>query len=109
MTNSSADVTITTRTSRSRFDDDTRAQRLSHAVRAGHADGRSVSALLDSGAAVGGGAGAGLPAGARQAALRAAARLPRQPGARGRDRRILRPSRRVALVRAQRGERAALL
>src|SRR5262249_21547646 len=90
------------------FHDPTRAKRLSDPDWVGHADGRSVSALLDSGAAVGRGGRAGWAAGARQASLRAAAGVSRHARARGRNRRVLRPPRRIALVRPQRGERAAL-
>ena len=60
------------------------------------------------GADVGRTAGARLPAGARQTSVGAAAGVSRHAGARRRDRRVLRPPRRVALVRPQRGERAAL-
>ena len=91
-----------------RLTSDVRAKRVPHPHRAGHADGRSAPALLDSGAARAGGRGAGWSAGARQAAVGAAARVSRQPRTRGRDRRILRPPRGLALVRPQRGGRAAL-
>ena len=53
-------------------------------------------------------AGERLPAGAGQGALRAAGRVSRQPRAARPDRRVLSPSRRVAVVRPQRGVRAAL-
>src|SRR5262245_11221799 len=49
-----------------------------------------------------------MPAGPGEAPVGAAARMARQPGALFADRRILRASRRLALVRPQRGERAAL-
>src|SRR5262249_60762331 len=49
------------------------------------------------------------PAGAGEDAVGAAARLPRQRGQVRADRRILRPPRRVALVRPQRGVWPALL
>src|SRR6516162_3768508 len=91
-----------------RSDDDARAERLSYPHRPPHADGRSVAALLDSGAARAGSARAGLSAGARQADVGAAARLSRHAGESGRDRRVLRPSRGIALVRPQRGKRTAL-
>ena len=55
-----------------------------------------------------GAAGARLPAGARQAAVRAPDRLPRHRRHARPDRRVLRPSRRVAVVRPQRGVRPAL-
>jgi hypothetical protein len=87
--------------------DDTRAKRLSgQPAQARH--GEPVSALLDSGTALAGGAGARFSSGARQADVGAAPRVSRHPGAGGRHRRILCPPRGIALVRAQRGERAAL-
>src|SRR5215831_5608641 len=49
-----------------------------------------------------------MPAGARQAFVRATAGLARHPRALFADRRVLRPSRHLALGRPQRGERAAL-
>src|SRR5262245_59681049 len=49
-----------------------------------------------------------MPAGAGEAPVGAAARMARQSGALFADRRILRASRRLALVRTQRGKRAAL-
>ena len=57
--------------------DDARTQRLPDADRPRHADGRAVPALLDSGADVVRAAGAGLPAGAREAPVGAADRVPR--------------------------------
>ena len=54
-------------------------------------------------------AGARLPAGARQVLSERLLAFRDTPGARRRDRRVLRAPRRVALVRAQRGERVALL
>ena len=73
-----------------------------------HADGRTAPPPLDSGADGGGTAAAELPAGAGAIARRAADRVPRHPRAARPDGRILRASRRLAVVRAQRGERAAL-
>src|SRR4051794_2945053 len=97
------------RTEWSLRNDHARAERLPDPERAGHADRQPVPALLDSGAALGGSTGAGLSAGAGQGAFRTAAGVSRYPGPRGRGRRVLRPPRGVALVRAQRGERVALL
>ena len=74
----------------------------------GHADGRTAPPSLDSGADGGGTAAAELPAGAGAIARRAADRVPRHPRAARPDGRILRASRRLAVVRAQRGERTAL-
>ena len=53
-------------------------------------------------------AGKRMPAGAGQAPVRAAAGLARHARPAGADRRVLRPPRRVAVVRPQRAERAAL-
>ena len=49
-----------------------------------------------------------MPAGADQASVRAAAGLARHAGPLRADRRVLRPSRRVAVVRAERAQRTAL-
>src|SRR5215204_2312060 len=96
------------RAARSEFDDDARAKRLSDADGSGHGDGRPAPALLDSGLAVGGNRRAGLSAGAPEASVGATDRVPGHAGARRIDGRVLRPSRRVAVVRTQRGEWSAL-
>src|SRR5262249_24089613 len=72
-------------------------------------DGPHVPRLLAAGAVGRRAAGERLPAGAGEDAVGAAARLPRQRGQVRADRRILRPPRRVALVRPQRGVWPALL
>src|SRR3954464_13544804 len=61
------------RTEWSLWNDHARAERLPDPERAGHADRQPVPALLDSGAAFGGSAGAGLSAGAGEGAFRTAA------------------------------------
>ena len=83
-------------------------ERSRHPDRARHADGPAVSQLLDAGAARRGAAGERLPAGAGEAALRAAGRVPRHQRALRPDRRVLPAPRRLAVVRPQRGMRAAL-
>src|SRR5262249_12107889 len=85
-----------------------RAKRIAHPHRAGHRHGRPVPALLDPGADVAGTATAELPAGAGAIARRTLDRIPRHGGTAWADRRILRSSRRFALVRPQRGEWVAL-
>src|SRR5262249_287116 len=79
------------------------------ANRSRHPDGPYVTRLLARGAVGRGAAGERLSAGAREDAVGAAARLPRQRGQIRADRRILRPPRRVALVWPQRGAWPALL
>src|SRR5215813_2388274 len=86
-----------------------RTERPADANRSRHLDGPHVPRLLAPGAVGRGAAGERLPAGAREDAVGAAARLPRQRGQIRADRRILRPPRRVALVRPQRGAWPALL
>src|SRR5436190_23188220 len=86
-----------------------RTERPADANRPRHHDGPHVPRLLAPGAVGRGATAERLPAGAREDAVRAAARLPRQRGQIRADRRILRPPRRVAVVRAQRGARPALL
>ncbi len=73
-----------------------------------HADGPDVPAVLAARAAGRGAARERMPAGAGQAARRAAAGLARHAGPLCADRRVLRPSRRLAVVRPQRAQRAAL-
>ncbi len=85
-----------------------RDQRPAHPDRAGNADGRDVPAVLDPGPSRRGAAGERLPAGPGQAAVGAADRIPRHRGPVRPDRRVLRAPRRLALVRPQRGVRAAL-
>ena len=75
---------------------------------AGDADGRDVSPLLDPCPARRGTGGERLPAGADQAAVGTADRVPRHRRTLRADRRVLRPSRRLPVVRPQRGARAAL-
>ena len=70
--------------------------------------GSDVPQLLDSGAAVGGTAGERLPAGAGEAVVGAPAAFRDSAGTLWPDRRVLRPSRRLPLVRAQRGMRHPL-
>src|SRR6266436_8996506 len=86
-----------------------RTERPADANRSRHPDGPDVPRLLAPGPVGRGTAGEQLPAGTREDAVGAAARLPRQRGQIRTDRRILRPPRRVALVRAQRGAWPALL
>src|SRR6516162_10456584 len=86
-----------------------RTKRSADANRPRHADGPHDPRLLAPGAVGRGVTGERLPAGACEDAVRAAARLPRQRGQIRTDRRILRPPRRVAVVRPQRGARLALL
>ena len=88
--------------------DHPRAERVFDADRNRHADGRIDAAVLDSGAAVVGDSRAGLPAGARENSRRTAYRLSRHQGPRRRNGRILRPPRRVTVVRTQRGKRITL-
>ena len=85
-----------------------RAEQVHHRDRPRHADGRAVPALLDSRHARRGTAGERMPAGARQDPVRAAAGLARHARPARADRRVLRPSRRLALVRPQRAGRVAL-
>src|SRR4051794_19518315 len=85
-----------------------RAKHICNPDRPRYADGRDVSPLLDSGDACRGIAGERVPAGADQASIGAAARLARYPGPPRADRRVLRPSRRVAVVRAERARWTAL-
>src|SRR5439155_24884078 len=68
-----------------------------------------VPQLLAAGADGGRATAERLPARAGADALRAPARVPRQRWKVRPDRRVLRPSRRVAVVRPQRGRRPALL
>src|SRR5712692_1121671 len=84
-------------------------ERDSHPDRARHSDGAALPALLAAGAARRRAAGARLPAGAREAALRATDRVSRHAEPPRPGRRVLRAPRRLALVRPQRGKRAALL
>ena len=70
--------------------------------------GRMFRMLLAAGAAGRGAARERMPAGAGEAALGAAAGLARHARPPGADRRVLRPPRRLAVVRPQRAERAAL-
>ena len=70
--------------------------------------GQFFRALLDPGAAGRRASRARWPAGAREASLGAAGRVPRHAGALRLDRGVLRPSPCVAVVRPQRGERAPL-
>src|SRR5580698_893712 len=88
--------------------DHTRTERFPYPDRPRHADGRANAALLDSGVAVVGNPRARLSAGAGETPRRAADRVPRHAWPRRRDGRILRPPRCLAVVRPQRGERAAL-
>ena len=74
----------------------------------GTPDGSAVPLLLAAGAARRGTAAGRVPAGAGQAPVRAPVGVPRFQRQIRPDRRILRPSRRVAVVRPQRGGRAAL-
>src|SRR5262249_23966523 len=75
----------------------------------GHAIGQTVPPLLAAGAARRGAARDRLPAGASEDAGRAPDRVPRYAEPPRADRQVLRAPRRVALVRPQRGELAALL
>src|SRR5258707_2045322 len=86
-----------------------RTERPADANRPRHHDGPHVPRLLAAGAVGRGATAERLPAGAREDVVRAAARLPRQRGQIRANRRILRPPRRVAVVRPQRGARLALL
>src|SRR5262249_13034956 len=79
---------------------ETRAERPPPRARPGNARRPAVPQLLAARAPRRGIARGWRPAGAREAALRAAARIPRQRGTLWPDRRVLRPPRRVALVRA---------
>ena len=74
----------------------------------GTLDGQAVAPLLGAVPAGRGTARAGLPAGQGQADGRAPDRLPRQQGPRRPDRRVLRPPRRLAVVRRERGLRHPL-
>ena len=85
-----------------------RNQRAVDPDRAGDADGRAVPAVLDPGDARRGAPRERLPAGPGEAAQRADGRVPRQRRPLRADRRVLRAPRRVAVVRPQRGIRAAL-
>src|SRR6185312_16625592 len=85
-----------------------RTERPSDPDRSRNADGRALSPLLAAGAALRGTAGERMPAGAGEDPVRAPARFPRQPGPARPDRRVLRPPRRVAVVRPQRGVGPAL-
>ena len=76
--------------------------------RARYPYGRPAAPLLDAGAALDRGAGAGQPAGARAAAGRGPGRLPRHQRRRGPVRAGLSASRRIAVLRAQRRSRPAL-
>src|SRR5262245_7197997 len=86
-----------------------RTERPADAKRPLHLDGPHVPRLLAAGPVGRRATGEWLSAGAREDVVGAAARLPRQRGQIRIDRRILRPPRRVALVRPQRGARPALL
>src|SRR5690348_15200211 len=88
---------------------ESRAKPATHANRSRHAARRAFSPLLAAGAARRGAARARLPAGARAHARREADRFPRHAESARPGGRVLRASRRVALVRPQRGKRAALL
>src|ERR1700730_12097893 len=85
-----------------------RTERLVDANRPRHPDGPGVPQLLAAGPDGRGAAGDRMPAGAGQDPLRAPARLPRHQWEVRPDRRVLRAPRGLALVRPQRGERAAL-
>src|SRR5262249_32130476 len=85
-----------------------RAKRSADPDRPGNAERQAVPELLAAGAAGRGASRERLSAGASEAVVRAAAGVSRLKGASRPDRRVLRPSRRVAVVRAQRGERPAL-
>src|SRR5215471_13028304 len=85
-----------------------RTERSADANRRRHAHGADVPRLLAAGAAGRRAAGERLPAGAGEAVVRAAARVPRLQRPLRADRRVLRPSRRAALVRPQRGGGPAL-
>src|SRR5439155_23732936 len=87
---------------------DPRDERMPYPQGPRHADGGVVPALLVTRVARLGVAGARLPSGSRETTGREAGRLPRYGGTNRHDRRVLRPPRRVAVVRAQRGVRAAL-
>src|SRR6476646_7624764 len=80
-----------------------RTERHSHANRPRQADGPDVPLLLAPGTAGGGTAGKRMSSGARQDSLRAAAGVPRYRWKIRADRRVLRPPRRLALVREERG------
>jgi len=85
-----------------------RTERSADPHRPRHAHGPAVPQLLDPGAPPRGAAGERLPAGPREAPFRAPDCLPRHERASGPDGRVLRPSRRVALVRPERRLRPAL-
>src|SRR5262249_50558019 len=85
-----------------------RTERPADPDRPRHANGTNVPLLVDSGALVRGVAGERFAAGAGEAPVGTAARLPRQRGPARPDRRVLRPPRHLAVVRPQRGEGPAL-
>src|SRR5580704_2048845 len=76
-----------------------RTKRIIDPDRPRHADGPAFPLLLDAGAAGRGTAGGRMPAGAGQDHVRAAPGVPRFERQIRPDRRILRPSRRLAVVR----------
>src|SRR6185437_9455241 len=90
------------------FDAAQRTKRSRHPDRPRHARRRILPQLLDSGSARRGTPRERVPARSRQASLRAADRLARQRRPPGPHGRVLRAPRRLALVRPQRGGRAAL-
>src|SRR3954447_17540656 len=83
-------------------------KRFPHLHRPRYADGRALPSLLAAGAPRRGIARARLPSGARAHARRKADRIPRFAEPPRPDGRVLRASRRIALVRPQRGKRPAL-
>src|SRR5262245_8659642 len=85
-----------------------RTERPSDTNRARNTDGSSIPQLLDSGSSPGRVACKRLRAGAREAPFRATHCVSRQHGPAGSDRRVLPASRRLALVRTQRGSWTAL-
>src|SRR5580704_14420922 len=85
-----------------------RTKRIIDPDRPRHAHGPAFPLLLDAGAPCRGIAARRMPAGAGQDHVRAAPGVPRLQRQIRPDRRILRPSRRLAVVRPQRGGRAAL-
>ncbi len=91
-----------------RSDAEEGTERLPDADGPWHAHGRPVPLLLDARAPQRGAAGARLRARARQAARRTPRGVPRFGGQARPHRRVLRPPRRIAVVRPQRGMRPAL-